>query len=160
MLLTAHCSPLTAYGLLLAGAWVSALPHFNAFLNFSSFVLLLSGYFFIRRKNIIAHRNCQIAALSVSILFLISYLTYHFNHGATRFQGQGIARPIYFTILTTHTILAVVIVPFVIITFLRAKRGDFLRHRAIARWTLPMWLYVSITGVLVYLMLYHLYPLR
>jgi putative membrane protein len=159
MLLTAHCSLLTAYGLLLPD-FISALPHFNAFLNFSSFVLLLSGYLFIRRKNIIAHRNCQIAALSVSILFLISYLTYHFNHGTTRFQGQGIARPIYFTILTTHTILAVVIVPFVIITFLRAKRGDFLRHRAIARWTLPMWLYVSVTGVLVYLMLYHLYPSR
>ena len=140
--------------------FISALPHFNAFLNSTSFVLLTSGYFFIRRRNVIAHRNCQVAALAVSILFLISYLTYHFNHGATRFQGQGIVRPIYFTILTTHTILAVVIVPFVILTFLRAKRGDFLRHKAIARWTLPMWLYVSITGVLVYLMLYHLYPSR
>ena len=160
MLLTAHCSLLTAFGLLLAADWISALPHFNALLNFSSFILLLIGYFFIRRKNIIAHRNCQIAALSVSVLFLISYLTYHSQHGATRFQGQGIARPIYFTILTTHTILAVVIVPFVIITVRRAKRGDFLRHRSIARWTLPMWLYVSITGVLVYLMLYHLYPSR
>ena len=152
MLLTAFC--------LLLSDWLAALPHFNAFLNFSSFVLLLSGYFFIRRRNITAHRNCQIAALSVSILFLISYLTYHSQHGATRFQGQGIVRPIYFTILTTHTILAVVIVPFVIITLLRAKRGDFLRHREIARWTLPMWLYVSITGVLVYVMLYHLYPSR
>jgi putative membrane protein len=140
--------------------FISALPHFNAFLNSLSFLLLLSGYFFIRRKNIVAHRNCQIAALSVSVLFLISYLTYHSQHGATRFQGQGLARPIYFTILTTHTILAVVIVPFVIITFLRAKRGDFLRHRSIARLTLPMWLYVSITGVFVYLMLYHLYPSR
>ena len=157
MLLTAHCALLTVFCLLLPD-FIAALPHFNAVLNFSSFILLLSGYFFIRRKNIIAHRNCQIAALSVSILFLISYLTYHSQHGATRFQGQGIARPIYFTILTTHTILAVVIVPFVIITFLRAKRGDFLRHRSIARLTLPMWLYVSITGVLVYLMLYHLYP--
>ena len=160
MLLTAHCSLLTTFCLLLAADWVSSLPHFNALLNFSSFLLLLSGYFFIRRKNIIAHRNCQIAALTVSVLFLISYVTYHSQHGATRFQGQGIARPIYFTILTTHTILAVVIVPFVIITFRRAKRGDFLRHRSIARWTLPMWLYVSITGVLVYLMLYHLYPSR
>jgi putative membrane protein len=150
----------SAFGLLLAADWVSALPHFNAALNFTTFVLLLSGYFFIRRKNIIAHRNCQIAALSVAVLFLISYVTYHSQHGATRFQGQGIARPIYFTILTTHTILAVVIVPFVIVTFLRAKRGDFLRHRAIARWTLPMWLYVSITGVVVYVMLYHLYPSR
>ena len=138
--------------------FISVLPHFNAFLNFSSFVLLTCGYFFIRRKNVIAHRNCQIAALSVSVLFLISYVTYHSQHGATRFTGQGIVRPVYFVILTTHTILAVVIVPFVIITVLRAKRGDFLRHRAIARWTLPMWLYVSITGVIVYLMLYHLYP--
>jgi len=138
--------------------FISALPHFNAFLNFSSFVLLTSGYFFIRRRNVIAHRNCQVAALSVSILFLVSYVTYHSQHGATKFPGQGIVRPIYFTILTTHTVLAAVIVPFVIVTFRRAKRGDFLRHKAIARWTLPMWLYVSITGVVVYLMLYHLYP--
>ncbi|HKP36267.1 MAG TPA: DUF420 domain-containing protein [Pyrinomonadaceae bacterium] len=140
--------------------FISALPHFNAFLNFTSFVLLTSGYFFIRRKDVIAHRNCQVAALSVSILFLISYLTYHSQHGATKFVGQGIVRPIYFAILLTHTILAAVIVPFVIVTFLRAKRGNFLRHKAIARWTLPMWLYVSITGVVVYLMLYHLYPSR
>jgi uncharacterized membrane protein YozB (DUF420 family) len=138
----------------------SALPHLNAFLNFSSFVLLTSGYFFIRRKNVIAHRNCQVAAVVVSVVFLISYLTYHSQHGATRFTGQGIVRPIYFTILITHTILAAVIVPFVIITLRRARRGDFLRHRAIARWTLPMWIYVSVTGVVVYLMLYHLYPAR
>ena len=160
MLLTAHGSLLTVQGFLFAADWISALPHFNAALNFTTFVLLLTGYFFIRRKNIIAHRNCQIAALSVAVLFLISYVTYHSQHGATRFQGQGIARPIYFTILTTHTILAAVIVPFVIITVRRARRGDFLRHRAIARWTLPMWLYVSVTGVLVYVMLYHLYPSR
>ena len=140
--------------------YFSVLPHFNACLNASSFVLLISGYIFIRRKNVRAHRNCQIAALSVSVLFLISYLTYHYHHGATRFAGQGIVRPIYFTILLTHTVLAAVIVPFVIVTVRRAKRGDFLRHKRIARWTLPMWLYVSITGVLVYLMLYHLYPSR
>jgi uncharacterized membrane protein YozB (DUF420 family) len=107
---------------------------------------------------VLAHRNCQVAALTASVLFLVSYIVYHAHHGTTRFAGQGIARPIYFTILTTHTFLAVVIVPFVIITVRRAKRRDFLRHKAIARWTLPMWLYVSITGVLVYLMLYHLYP--
>lgn len=139
---------------------ISALPHFNAFLNASSFVLLTSGYFFIRRKNVIAHRNCQVAALSVSIVFLISYLTYHSQHGATKFMGQGIVRPIYFTILLTHTVLAAVIVPFVIVTVLRAKRADFLRHKSIARITLPMWLYVSVTGVVVYFMLYHLYPSR
>ena len=138
--------------------YFSVLPHFNAALNASSFVLLTSGYFFIRRKNIKAHRNCQLAAVAASILFLISYLTYHAHHGVTRFAGQGIARPIYFTILFTHTILAAVIVPFVIITVRRALRGDFQRHRRIARVTLPMWLYVSITGVIVYLMLYHLYP--
>jgi uncharacterized membrane protein YozB (DUF420 family) len=136
----------------------SVLPHLNAALNASSFILLSTGYYFIRRGRVIAHRNCQLAALTVSILFLISYVTYHQHHGTTRFTGQGIARSVYFTILTSHTILAVVIVPFVIVTFLRAFRGDFQRHRALARWTLPMWLYVSVTGVLVYVMLYHLYP--
>ena len=136
----------------------SVLPHLNAALNASSFILLSTGYYFIRRGRVIAHRICQLAALTVSILFLISYVTYHQHHGTTRFTGQGIARSVYFTILTSHTILAVVIVPFVIVTFLRAFRGDFQRHRALARWTLPMWLYVSVTGVLVYVMLYHLYP--
>jgi putative membrane protein len=136
----------------------SVLPHLNATLNASSFVLLSSGYYFIKHKRVSAHRNCQLAALTASVVFLISYVVYHAHHGTTRFAGQGIARPIYFTILTTHTFLAAVIVPFVIITTRRALRGDFARHKAIARWTLPMWLYVSITGVLVYLMLYHLYP--
>jgi len=136
----------------------SVLPHLNAALNASSFILLTTGYYFIRHRRVIAHRNCQIAALTASIVFLISYVTYHLHHGATRFTGQGIVRSVYFTILTTHTILAVVIVPFVIVTFRRAFRGDFQRHRALARWTLPMWLYVSVTGVLVYVMLYHLYP--
>ena len=140
--------------------YFSVLPHLNATLNASSFVLLSCGYFFIRRKRVTAHRNCQLAALTASVLFLISYLTYHAHHGVTRFAGQGIARPIYFTILYTHTFLAAVIVPFVIVTVRRAKRGDFQRHKRIARYTLPMWLYVSITGVVVYLMLYHLYPSR
>src|ERR1700704_1377313 len=138
--------------------YFSVLPHLNATLNASSFVLLSSGYYFIRRRNIPAHRNCQIAALTASVLFLISYIVYHSHHGVTKFAGQGIARPVYFTILFTHTVLAVVIVPFVIVTVLRARRGDFLRHKAIARWTLPLWLYVSATGVIVYLMLYHLFP--
>src|SRR5258708_34715408 len=136
----------------------AVLPHLNATLNASSFVLLASGYFFIKLKPVLAHRTCQLAALTTSGVFLISYIVYHAHHGATRFAGQGIARPIYFTILITHTFLAAVIVPFVIITVRRAMRGDFARHKAIARWTLPMWLYVSITGVVVYLMLYHLYP--
>jgi uncharacterized membrane protein YozB (DUF420 family) len=138
--------------------YFSVLPHLNATLNASSFVLLSSGYHFIRRRNIPAHRNCQIAALTASVLFLISYIVYHAHHGVTKFAGQGIARPVYFTILFTHTVLAVVIVPFFIVTWLRARRKDFQRHKAIARWTLPLWLYVSATGVIVYLMLYHLYP--
>ena len=138
--------------------YISYLPHLNACLNSTSALLLFSGYSFIRKRNVVAHRACQIAALAISILFLASYLTYHFNHGTTRFQGTGLARPIYFTILTSHTILAIVIVPLVILTFYRAFRGDFVRHRKIAKITLPLWLYVSITGVIVYLMLYQIYP--
>src|SRR5947207_8680201 len=157
MLLTAHCLLPTAYCFLLTDFY-SILPHLNATLNASSFVLLSSGYYFIRRGRVLAHRRCQLSALTASIVFLISYIVYHAHHGTTRFAGQGIARPIYFTVLTTHTILAAVIVPFVIITVRRAKRRDFLRHKRIARFTLPLWLYVSITGLIVYLMLYHLYP--
>ena len=139
-------------------AYISYLPHLNACLNATSAVLLLTGYSFIRARNVAAHRACQIAALVVSILFLTSYLIYHYNHGSTRFQGTGIVRSFYFTILLTHTILAVVIVPLVAMTFYRAFRQDFTRHRRIARITLPLWLYVSITGVIVYLMLYQIYP--
>ena len=157
LLQSASCLPPSAYCLLLPDFY-SILPHLNATLNASSFILLTSGYYFIRRGRVLAHKRCQLSALTASILFLISYIVYHLHHGATWFPGQGIARPVYFTILTTHTILAIVIVPFVIITLRRALRGDFLRHRAIARWTLPMWMYVSVTGVIVYLMLYHLYP--
>jgi uncharacterized membrane protein YozB (DUF420 family) len=138
--------------------YISYLPHLNACLNGTSAVLLLTGYTFIRSRNVNAHRTCQIAALVVSLLFLASYLTYHYNHGATRFLGTGLARPIYFTILTSHTILAIVIVPLVFLTFRRAFRGDFVHHRRIARITLPLWLYVSVTGVIVYLMLYQIYP--
>jgi uncharacterized membrane protein YozB (DUF420 family) len=138
--------------------FISYLPHVNACLNGTSAILLFTGYTFIRSRNIAAHRACQIGALCVSLLFLASYLTYHYYHGATRFQGTGIVRPIYLTILMTHTILAIVIVPLVIVTFYRAFRNDFARHRRIARITLPLWLYVSVTGVVVYLMLYHIYP--
>jgi putative membrane protein len=136
------------------------LPHLNATLNATSGVLLVSGFLLIRRHHIAAHRACMLAALTASILFLISYLIYHAHHGTTRFAGQGFARPVYFFILTTHTTLAVIIVPFVVVTLRRALGGDFLRHRRIARWTFPLWLYVSITGVIVYLMLYQLYPAR
>lgn len=102
----------------------------------------------------------MIAAFITSSLFLLSYLIYHYNVGSVKFQGQGIVRLIYFAILLTHTILAVTIVPMIFVTFARALKGRFDRHRAIARWTFPIWLYVSVTGVVVYLMLYHLYPAR
>ncbi len=138
--------------------YISYLPHLNACLNGTSAILLFSGYRFIRAGNVAAHRACQVSALVISILFLSSYLTYHFNHGTTRFQGTGLARLFYFTVLTSHTILAMVIVPLVVLTFYRAFRNDFVRHRRIARITLPLWLYVSITGVIVYLMLYQIYP--
>jgi len=140
--------------------YVPFLPHLNALLNTTSALLLLAGFRFIRLGRIQAHRNCQVTAALTSTLFLISYLTYHYYHGATRFAGQGLVRPLYFAILITHTILAVVIVPLIVVTLYRAVRRDFLRHRRIARWTLPLWLYVSVTGVIVYLMLYQIYPSR
>ncbi len=140
--------------------YISFLPHVNALLNTTSALLLLAGFRFIRLGRIQAHRNCQVSAVATSSLFLVSYLTYHYHHGATRFTGQGIVRLFYFTVLTTHTILAVVIVPLILVTLYRAARGDFIRHRRVARWTLPLWLYVSVTGVIVYLMLYQIYPSR
>jgi putative membrane protein len=139
---------------------ISDLPTLNAILNSISAILLTVGYVFIKQKNRNAHRNCMIAAFSTSALFLTSYLIYHFNVGSVKFQGQGMVRTIYFAILLTHTILAVAIVPMIFVTFARALKGNFSRHRAIAKWTLPVWLYVSITGVVVYLMLYQLYPAR
>jgi len=138
--------------------YLSLLPHLNALLNSTSAVLLVSGYALIRRGRVRGHRTCQVSAVVTSTLFLGSYLTYHYFHGATSFAGQGIARPVYFTILISHTILAIVIVPLVLVTLYRAVRGKFDRHRKIARWTLPIWLYVSVTGVVVYLMLYQIYP--
>jgi putative membrane protein len=138
--------------------YIPYLPHVNAFLNATSAVLLIAGYRFIRKLRVDAHRKCQVSAVITSTLFLISYLTYHYYHGDTRFLGQGLVRPFYFAILISHVILAIVIVPLVLITVYRAARGDFIRHKRIARWTLPLWLYVSVTGVIVYLMLYHFYP--
>ena len=137
---------------------ISQLPALNAILNSVSAILLITGYFFIRQKNIKAHRASMISAFVTSTLFLISYLTYHFSKelGPTRFQGEGIIRPVYFFILITHTALAIVIVPMVFVTFSRALKKRFDLHRKIARWTLPIWLYVSVTGVIVYLMLYRL----
>lgn len=139
---------------------ISFLPTLNALLNATSGVFLVLGYVMIRQRKINAHKFCMIGAVTASILFLISYVIYHYHAGATTFKGTGIARPIYFTILISHTILAVTIVPFVIVTLKRAFGGKFLEHMKVARWTFPMWLYVSITGVIVYLMLYHIYPSR
>jgi putative membrane protein len=139
---------------------IRMLPALNAILNATSGILIIIGYVMIRRKKVAAHRACMIGAVSTSIIFLISYLIYHFNVGATRFVGTGWSRPFYFTVLISHTILAVTLVPFVIVTLRRALKGDFARHRKIARWTFPMWVYVSITGVIVYFMLYHWFPSR
>src|SRR5262245_6430220 len=139
---------------------LSTLPTLNAFLNSASAALLATGYVYIRRGNRIAHRNCMISAFVTSTVFLASYLIYHFSKtlGPTKFQGEGFVRPLYFVILITHTILAIVIVPMVFITLSRALKQRFDRHGRIARWTLPLWMYVSVTGVVVYLMLYRLYP--
>jgi uncharacterized membrane protein YozB (DUF420 family) len=135
----------------------SILPHLNAALNATSFLLLVAAFYQIKRGNVAAHRRLMLSALAVSSLFLISYVTYHAQYGSVRFQGQGTVRTVYFVILVTHVILAAAIVPLIIVTLRRALRGDFTLHRRIARWTYPLWVYVSVTGVVVYLMLYHLY---
>jgi uncharacterized membrane protein YozB (DUF420 family) len=132
------------------------LPALNAILNSTSAVLLAAGYAAIRRRAIPVHRALMIAALGTSSAFLTSYLIYHAQVGSVRFQGQGWIRPVYFAILISHTILAVAIVPLIAITVTRALRREFARHRRIARWTLPLWFYVSVTGVVIYFMLYQL----
>jgi putative membrane protein len=132
------------------------LPSLNATLNGMSFVLLTIGYYFIKNSNEKAHKTMMLSALSISVLFLVSYLTYHLNVGSVRYTKQGWVRPVYFTILSTHTILAMSLVPMVSVTLIRALKERFDKHRRIARWTLPIWIYVSITGVVVYLMLYQL----
>ena len=137
---------------------VMDLPALNAALNATSAVLLASGYRFIRRRQISAHQRCMLAAGGTSELFLLSYLTYHYHVGSMPFQGQGWVRPLYFVILISHTILAVTIVPLALVTLFRAWKADFRRHVRIARWTLPIWFYVSATGVVIYLMLYQLFP--
>lgn len=134
---------------------VPALPTLNAALNATSAVLLTAGFVFIRRRRIGAHKACMLSAFATSTLFLVSYLYYHWQVGATPFEGVGWTRPVYFAILISHTVLAAAVVPLVLVTLYRALRERFDRHRAIARWTLPIWLYVSVTGVVVYLMLYH-----
>ncbi|HZQ23740.1 MAG TPA: DUF420 domain-containing protein [Terriglobales bacterium] len=132
-------------------------PPLNATLNGASAVLLLTGRTLIKHGRMAAHRAVMITALATSTLFLISYLYYHAHVGSVHFEGTGWSRPVYFSILISHTILAAVIVPMVVITLSRALRERFDRHRRIARWTYPLWLYVSITGVIIYLMLYRIF---
>ncbi len=142
------------------------LPVVNASLNGLSAVLLGSGYYFIRRKRQLAHRNCMIAAFVTSTLFLACYLTYHFylawhlHRGPTLFRNPAWFRPIYLAILLSHTLLAILIVPLALVTLARALRRRFDLHRKIARWTWPLWMYVSVTGVLIYLLLYQIFPQR
>lgn len=139
---------------------ISMLPTLNAALNATSGLLVFAGYLFIRRRRVSAHRACMLTAVASSTLFLISYVIYHYYHGATRFAGSGVARIAYFVILISHTVLAAAVIPMVLTTLYRAVRGQFARHVRVARWTVPIWLYVSVTGVVVYLMLYHFYAAR
>ena len=140
------------------------LPAVNASLNGLSACFLTAGFVFIRQRKIIAHRNCMISAFCVSVIFLICYLTYHtylavvLHRGPTRFLNPAWFRPIYLAILLTHTVLAMVIVPMILITLSRALRERFDKHKQIARWTWPLWMYVSVTGVIVYLLLYQIFP--
>jgi len=135
-----------------------SLAPLNSILNSIAAVLLLAGFYCIRRRWTRAHRALMLSACAVSAAFFVSYAIYHYNVGDVRFQGHGLVRPLYFTILISHIILAAAIVPLVLITLARALRGNFHKHRHIARWTWPIWIYVSITGVIVYLMCYQLYP--
>ena len=130
-------------------------PVINASLNSASAILLLIGHSLIKRGRMAAHRAVMLTAVATSALFLSSYLYYHYHVGSVHFRGPGWSRPVYFSILISHTILAAVIVPLIIITLIRALRERFDRHAAIARWTYPLWIYVSVTGVIVYFMLYH-----
>lgn len=139
---------------------ISDLPLLNACLNGTSALLLTIGYIQIKMQRKTAHRNCMVSAFITSTLFLISYLYYHYHAKTTRFVDPQWFRPIYLTILLTHTLLAVVIVPMIFVTFWRAIKQQWDRHKAIARWTWPIWMYVSVTGVVIYLILYQIFPQR
>ena len=136
----------------------SDLPAVNATLNGLSAVFLTAGYIFIRRKNQASHQKCMLGAVATSTLFLACYLTYHFKVGRTVFRDPSWFRPIYLTLLFTHTVLAVTIIPMIFITLTRALKGRFDLHRKIARWTWPLWMYVSVTGVVIYALLYRIFP--
>ena len=129
----------------------------NAVLNGTSAALIATGVVLIKRGRRVWHKRVMIAAVITSSLFLVSYLYYHAHVGSVHFQGHGWSRPVYFSILISHTILAAVIVPFVLVTLTRGLRGRYDKHKRSARWTYPMWLYVSVTGVVIYVMLYHLF---
>ena len=137
---------------------ISDLPALNATLNGIAACLLALGYYFIRTRQIARHRASMIAAFVMSSLFLVSYVIYHANAGSKPFAGTGAIRVVYFGILITHVVLAAAIVPLALTTLARGLRRDDARHRRIARWTWPIWMYVSVTGVLIYLMLYRWYP--
>ncbi len=137
-------------------SYIQLAPTIDAVLNGTAAVLLVTARVFIGRDKVQAHKWVMISALATSSVFLVNYLTYHAMVGSKHFTGQGWVRPVYFSILTTHTILAAVIVPLVLITLSRGLKRNDLRHRAIARWTFPLWLYVSVTGVVIYFMLYRL----
>lgn len=136
---------------------VPNLPHLQVLLNALAACLCGMGYYFVRRQRRSAHRFCMIAALSLSTMFLVVYLIYHLQVGYMPFSGQGLVRPLYFMVLISHVILAALIVPMIVLTVLYALRGNFSRHRRFARWTLPFWLYVSVTGVLNYVLVFHVY---
>ncbi len=141
-------------------------PHVNANLNGLSGIFLLIGVYFIRTEQISKHRASMLTAFTLSSIFLACYLTHHalrtyyFGLGPTEFRGEGIVRPVYFTILTTHSILAVLVAPFILVTLWRALKGKFEIHKKLARLVFPVWLYVAVTGVIVYLMLYQIYPAK
>lgn len=136
---------------------IADLPALNASLNALATTFLIAGYVCIRRGKWQLHRNCMLAALTTSAVFLVSYVVYHANAGSTPFPGRGLVRGVYFAILIPHVLLAATILPLALVTTARGLRADYNRHVRIARWTLPLWLYVSVTGVVIYLMLYRLY---
>ena len=137
------------------GVW-AVFPHVNATLNATAFVCIATGLIAIKRGNVARHKRCMLTAAAVSAVFLVCYLVYHYGVGSVKFRGTGALRAVYLTILTSHTILAVVQVPLIVITIVHGLRGRLDKHKKIAKITAPIWLYVSLTGVVVYVMLYHL----
>lgn len=139
---------------------VTDLPTLNALLNATAAALLVAGWVFIRRRAVAAHRACMLAAFAVSVAFLASYLVYHAAVGSVRFPGAGLARALYLAVLASHTVLAAFVPPLALLALYRGLRGEFARHRRVARWTFPVWLYVSVTGVVIYVVLYLVYDAR